>query len=196
MPKYTKNNGNGSSYHDNNNSNSSHNSDRQLFETPVAPQATDIGRRSSGRFDRTHREPDISTEPIAREQQTGRFQVDPFDLTPGYEGAQTTSGPFSGDLPREDRETIRAIEQSSFATGRRGERIEQLRLADEPDDAAREAFVETAGSVLNFRDEIEDPTRTDTDFFEPETLDRAADLRDRARGGSSHHEEESNHGRY
>ena len=61
--------------------------DSPLFDGPVAPQATDIGRRASGRFDRTHREPDISTEPIAREQQTGRFQVDPFDITPGYEGA-------------------------------------------------------------------------------------------------------------
>ena len=76
--------------------------DSPLFETPVAPQATDIGRRASGRFDRTHREPDISTEPIARDQQTGRFQVDPFDLTPGYEGAPTDGfeNPFDGSNHR------------------------------------------------------------------------------------------------
>ena len=79
MPKYTKNTIRGEKESD-----QRHNS---LFDGSVAPQATDIGRRASGRFDRTHREPDISTEPIAREQQTGRFQVDPFDLTPGYEGA-------------------------------------------------------------------------------------------------------------
>ena len=66
--------------------------DSPLFDAPVAPQATDIGRRSSGRFDRRHTEPEISTEPIAREQQTGRFQVDPFDITPGYEGAPPAGG--------------------------------------------------------------------------------------------------------
>ena len=79
MPKYTKNTIRGEKESD-----QRHNS---LFETPVAPQATDIGRRESGRFDRRHTEPDSSTEPIARDQQTGRFQLDPFDITPGYEGA-------------------------------------------------------------------------------------------------------------
>ena len=184
MPKYTKNTirGEGESKRKNN----------SLFDGSVAPQATDIGRRSSGRFDRTHREPEISTEPIAREQQTGRFQVDPFDITPGYEGA-----PPAGDATRfdvEDPDTLADV----YETGWDETTPDDDRgVLDEPGvdfetfgrevEAREQRFagaLDTTGATMQV---IEDARRGGTD---------TAFGGSNHRSGSSHHEEESNHGRY
>ena len=172
--------------------NSSHNSDRQLFETPVAPQATDIGRRESGRFDRRHTDPDISTEPIARDQQSGRFQVDPFDITPGYEGAPPARDADRFDV--EDPDTLADV----FRTG-----------WDEttPDDD-RGVLDETGVDFDTFGREVEAREERFRGALDTEgaTMQVIEDARGRGtenpfgdrsrRSGSSHHEESSNHGRY
>ena len=50
---------------------------------------TDIGREADGEFARPDSAPDVRHAPIARQDNTGEFGIDPFDLTPGYEGAPT-----------------------------------------------------------------------------------------------------------
>lgn len=48
---------------------------------PTAP--TDIGRQADGEFDRPDSDPDVRPAPIDRNSETGRFGIDPFDLTSG-----------------------------------------------------------------------------------------------------------------
>jgi len=47
---------------------------------------TDIGRAADGEFARPETEPDIEPQPIARNNETGRFGLDPFDLSSGGVG--------------------------------------------------------------------------------------------------------------
>ena len=52
----------------------------------IHPLPTDIGRTPTGQFDRPDRDPGVSPESIARDTQTGRFELDPFDITSGGTG--------------------------------------------------------------------------------------------------------------
>ena len=54
---------------------------------PTTP--TDIGRTGEGRFDRPDTDPDVEPDSIARNQQTGRFSVDPFDISSSLIGTST-----------------------------------------------------------------------------------------------------------
>ncbi len=69
------------------------------FFAPTPTKPTDIGRGATGRFDRPESEPDIEPQPIARNTKTGRFGLDPFDLTSGGTGESVEL--FTGDGPGE-----------------------------------------------------------------------------------------------
>ena len=241
MPKHTKNTIRGEKESD-----QRHNS---LFDGSVAPQATDIGRRGSGRFDRTHREPDISTEPIAREQQTGRFQVDPFDLTPGYEGAPTDGfdNPFGGSShgggaldggggralptrPYESRNDGPPSQVGPYELTQDRQNDDFRTVAFENKESDRSVVFQTYNTDLDgpdatvdvtFGDNTETIAEGDADDVYGEFIGELEERRDKNKerepndgsgvqgreaerleaaqrlfGGSSHHEEESNHGRY
>ena len=72
-----------------------------LFRGPSSP--TDIGRTDSGRFDRPDTDPDVDPAPVARDRDSGRFGLDPFDITSSTVGTSSDElfGDFdSGDLGR------------------------------------------------------------------------------------------------
>jgi hypothetical protein len=84
---------------------------------------------------------------------------------------------FSPD--RDEREAIRQLERNS--PGREAEQIEKVRLFDDPPEDALETFGDAADRVVNNRDEITDPDRADTSFFESDTLNTLDKLRSEAR---------------
>lgn len=72
-----------------------------LFETSPT-QPTDIGREPDGEFARPEQDPDIRPAPIDRSTETGRFGVDPFDLSTGVlasGGAADTNGREQFEFP-------------------------------------------------------------------------------------------------
>jgi len=97
------------------------------------------------------------------------------------EQQQAGSGGSGGgvSLDNSDRETIRAVERSAVASGREPSVLEELRFSDQPTEEQREVFGEVAGSLLSGREAIEDNSRTDTEFFDSETLEDVSDLKDR-----------------
>lgn len=56
------------------------------FFTQSPTQPTDIGREADGEFARPESSPDIAPAPIDRDAGTGRFGLDPFDITAGVGG--------------------------------------------------------------------------------------------------------------
>jgi len=110
---------------------------------------------------------------------------DPFDMSNSggaLDDSTDDEGVFGEQIDSEDRSAIRQLERSSAATGERSEQIERLRFEDEPPEQARQAFVETADTLLGGRNAIENDQRTDVDFFETETLDRVETLRNQLAG--------------
>jgi len=102
---------------------------------------------------------------------------DPFDMSNGggaLDGGDSGGG-GSFEPGRDEREAIRQLERNS--PGREAEQIEKVRLYDDPPEDALETFGEAADRVVSNRDEITDPDRTDTAFFEPDTLNRLDKLR-------------------
>ena len=161
-----------------------------IFRGPTTP--TDIGRTGTGRFDRPDTDPDVDPAPIARDDRTGRFGLDPFDITSSTAGVSvdTTFGGSNGggaldhtgssfDPDRDEREAIRQLERNS--PGREAEQIEKVRLYDDPPEDALATFGEAADRVVSNRDEITDPDRTDTSFFESDTIDTIDRLRSEVR---------------
>jgi len=81
---------------------------------------TDIGREADGQFNRPDTNPDIRSAPIAREDRSGRFGLDPFDIgtsTAGSGGTNEQFGRFdatpeeeAADLDRIDAERQRGVE--------------------------------------------------------------------------------------
>lgn len=67
-------------------------------EARGAIEPTDIGREPDGEYARPESAPDIEPAPIAREQRTGEFGLDPFDLTSSTAGVgvDTTFGGRNG----------------------------------------------------------------------------------------------------
>lgn len=99
------------------------------------------------------------------------------------ESERGDGGPVFGErINSDDRSVIRELERSSAATGERPEQIQRLRFEDDPPEQAREAFVETADTLLGGRNAIEDEQRTDVDFFDSGTLDRVETLRNELAG--------------
>ena len=93
-----------------------------------------------------------------------------------------TGGGMGVSLTSEDRSVLETLARSNMASGDRPEKIEEARLSEDPSPEAREAVVETGESILNFRDEIEDPSRTDTEFFTGDDLDRVGSVVSKFRG--------------
>jgi hypothetical protein len=94
-----------------------------------------------------------------------------------------SGGGMGVSLTSEDRSVLETLARSNMASGGRAERIEEARLSDDPSTEAREAVVETGESILNFRDEIESPKRTDTDFISSDDLDRIDSVVSKFQGG-------------
>jgi hypothetical protein len=93
-----------------------------------------------------------------------------------------SGGGMGASLTSEDRSVLETLARSNMASGDRPEKIEEARLSEDPSPEAREAVVETGESILNFRDEIEDPSRTDTEFFTSDDLDRVGSVVSKFRG--------------
>jgi hypothetical protein len=121
---------------------------------------------------------------IGRDPDDGEF----VDLPAGGEPAvplpdSGNGGGMGVSLTSEDRSVLETLARSNMASGGRAERIEEARLSDDPSTEAREAVVETGESILNFRDEIESPKRTDTDFISSDDLDRIDSVVSKFQGG-------------
>lgn len=169
----------------------------RLTAASRAPEPVDVGEEAAGSmiadgmggvaFDRNtggYRETDRpekdETPPdIARGE-------DPFDMSNSggaLDDSTDDKEVFGEQIDSEDRSVIRKLERSSAATGERPEQIERLRFEDDPPEQAREAFVETADTLLGGRNAIENDRRTDVDFFESDTIDRVETLRNELAGG-------------
>lgn len=69
---------------------------RGTVSKPPGPQRrTDIGREPDGEFGRPETDPEIAPAPIARDNESGKFGLDPFDLTSGGVGDKLDL--FDGD---------------------------------------------------------------------------------------------------
>jgi len=129
-------------------------------------------------------EPEISVPGAFATSGGGSATRDPFEFNAAGigEGVGLLSSGGSGggvSLDNSDRETIRAVERSAVASGREPSVLEELRFSDQPTEEQREVFGEVAGSLLSGREAIEDNSRTDTEFFDSETLEDVSDLKDR-----------------
>lgn len=92
-------------------------------------------------------------------------------------GSSETGDPFS--FGSDERGAIRQLERNS--PGREAEQIEKVRLYDDPPEDALATFGEAADRVVRNRDEITDPDRADTTFFESDTIDTIDRLRSEVR---------------
>lgn len=102
---------------------------------------------------------------------------DPFDMS-NDGGALDDTGSSFAPGP-DERQAIRQLERNS--PGREAEQIEKVRLYDDPPEDALATFGEAADRVVSNRDEITDPDRTDTTFFESDTIDTIDRLRSEVR---------------
>jgi hypothetical protein len=74
---------------------------------------TDIGRDEGGEFERPETAPDVEPAPIARDRESGRFGIDPFDFTAGGVGRSVSL--LGGSEQSQRREsTSKEREQFNF----------------------------------------------------------------------------------
>jgi len=149
----------------------------EFVERPLRPTDGGAFRSANGRAVTGG----LQDPTIGRDPDDGEF----VDLPAGGEPAvplPDTGGGMGVSLTSEDRSVLETLARSNMASGDRPEKIEEARLSEDPSPEAREAVVETGESILNFRDEIEDPSRTDTEFFTGDDLDRVGSVVSKFRG--------------
>ena len=83
-------------------SNSQQSRGGSAFRGPTTP--TDIGRTGTGRFDRPDTDPDVDPAPVARDDRSGRFGLDPFDI------GSSTVGTSADELFGGDASTTKGAE--------------------------------------------------------------------------------------
>jgi hypothetical protein len=151
-------------------------SDGEFVERPLRPTDGGAFRSANGQTVTGG----LQDPTIGRDPDDGEFVDLPAGGEPGVPLPDT--GGMGVSLTSEDRSVLETLARSSMASGDRPEKIEAARLSEDPSPEAREAVVETGESILNFRDEIEDPNRTDTDFFTGDDLDRVDSVVSKFRG--------------
>ena len=143
------------------------------FRGPTAP--TDIGRTGTGRFDRPDTDPDVDPAPVARDDRSGRFGLDPFDIGSSTVGTSSDEQFGDGvekrqqfDLPDQTVATARTqLNEEVFGEGR--DELDDLRqrmTVGEPVELDREEY-QTVRRVVSERrrDAEERAERMDRNIF-------------------------------
>lgn len=110
-----------------------------IFRGTTSP--TDIGRTDRGTFDRPDTDPDVEPQPIARNNETGRFGLDPFDIGASLSGVGRTDQQLGE--PQREIEDIWDVEEGD--TFRRDKGMADEWRASEIEE--REGFTDTVRRV-------------------------------------------------